>query len=497
MGSEKIIIVGTGLAGLTTALRLLQHGISVIMLEKGDCLGGNSIKASSGINGSVTKQQIANGIHGDSVGAFLSDSIRSGKGLSNVELLKILVNNSRLAIDWLTGPNLNIDLLKVNQLGGHSFPRTHCGSGKLPPGYDIVSSIINSLKTFTKGSCGTSLSILKNSSLVRILATENKTKVVGIEYENLNNKEKIYGDYVVLATGGFSADFASNDSLIRKFRPDLLDLPLTNSLLTTGDGQKIAERDVDAQLIQMDQVQVHPTGFIKAFDSHTKDEVNYKWKFLCGEIVRGIGAILVSPSGNRFVNELTTRDKVSTAIFQSCKILSNNTLSIAGDSAVAIIMLNESDYLKAPHHIDFYVSKGLMSKLKIADVYNLLLDLSGVNKELIKNSLDQTLNSYNDNIERQHDSFGRKSFGKVCPSPENSHFYVGLITPVLHFSMGGIKINEEGKVINNDNNVVDGLYAVGEISGGIHGGNRLGGNSLLECVVFGTNVAESIKKNFN
>ncbi|KAM9886647.1 hypothetical protein OXX69_013672, partial [Metschnikowia pulcherrima] len=114
---------------------------------------------------------------------------------------------------------------------------------------------------------------------------------------------------VVLATGGFSADTDSQDSLIRQFRPDLIDLPSTNGQQTTGDGHRLANFGLDAKLVQMDQIQVHPTGFVQLKDATTKSS---KWKFLCGELIRGIGGILLSSkTGKRFVDELSTRDNVT------------------------------------------------------------------------------------------------------------------------------------------------------------------------------------------
>ena len=491
--NKHVVVVGSGLAGITASIKLLYSGISITILEKADRLGGNSMKASSGINATVTNQQIEKGILGDSVQSFLEDSINSGKGLSDVGLLELLTKNSKLSIEWLTSSEIGVDLLEVSLLGGHSFPRTHKGKSK-PPGFAIMSALINILDKFKADTSSATLRVLKNCKLSGILSSEGKKKIVGVEYEESETlKNKLPCDHLILATGGYSADFSSQNSLLKKYRQDLVNLPLTNSFFTTGDGQKIASRDVNAELIQMDQIQVHPTGFIKTFKS--SEDVNSKWKFLCGEVIRGIGGILVTPSGKRFVNELSTRDVVSTAIFDNCKISPHNQLSLAPDVATAVLLLNELDYNKASSHVDFYVSQGLLKKGTVNEVSETLVGLSGLNKVEVKKYLDSTIEEYNKAIEGNEERFGRTDFGEMFPI-KGSNLYYGLVTPVLHFSMGGLKINEEGRVLNTEHTIIEGLYAAGEASGGVHGGNRLGGNSLLECVVFGTIVADSIVRDF-
>ncbi|KAK6457120.1 FAD binding domain-containing protein [Scheffersomyces xylosifermentans] len=476
------IVVGTGLAGLTTTLQLLQHGHPVTLLEKTDRLGGNSIKASSGINGVPTVFQDKNSK--DTVEAFIDDTLKSGKGLSNLELVQILATNSRGAIDWLTNSDeLNIDLSSITQLGGHSYPRTHRGSGKLPPGFAIISALTKRLDKYAEDP-STGLKVIKNAKLDKLLLNSD-TKVQGIEYVGENNSRVVLkSDNVVLATGGISADFETG-SLIKKYRPDLLHLPSTNGKQTTGDGQKIAERDVSANLIHMDQIQVHPTGFIKL------DSTTDKWKFLCGELIRGIGGILLSPkTGNRFTNELNTRDLVTNAIMDNCEVSKNNDLGIAPSSAVSVIVINLDDYLKAKDHIDFYASQKLLQRGGVSDLLGLL---KRVNSELglTVEQLVSNLQSYNAAIKNNQDALGRTKFGAKFNTDDE--FFFGLTTPVLHFSMGGIEINKDGQVVTRDNKVVENLYAVGEVSGGLHGGNRLGGSSLLECVVFGKIVGDSIR----
>ncbi|KAF6063522.1 FAD binding domain family protein [Candida albicans] len=271
------IVIGSGLAGLTTTYQLSKAGQKVALLEKSEKLGGNSIKASSGINGVPTKYQKQPST--DSIESFVQDTLKTGKNLNDKKMVDILTKNSRDAIYWLND-EINVDLSNVVLLGGHSHARTHKGD-KLPPGFAIVSALTKKLDGF-QAENPDQLTILKSSTLTKILTEGNKVK--GIEFTDSEKQpQEMYADNVVLATGGFSADFDSPTSLLQKYRPDLLGFPSSNGAQTTGDGQKIAERDVNAELIHMDKVQVHPTGFMKVSNP------NENWKFLCGELMRGIG----------------------------------------------------------------------------------------------------------------------------------------------------------------------------------------------------------------
>lgn len=459
------IVVGSGLAGLTASLELSTRGLSVALIEKTEKLGGNSAKASSGINGVPTRfQDIGNG---DNAKSFYEDTVASGKGLSDEKLVQILADNSAEAVHWLA--DHNIDLSSVSILGGHSHARTHRGSGSLPPGFAIISALTKKLESEPN------VDIKTQQQMVNVI--KEGRKVVGIETESEGAKKQILGKNLILATGGFSADFTGTESLIERFRPDLLGFPLTNGQQTTGDGQKIAERDLSAELIHMDKIQVHPTGFIQLKDATTKSS---KWKFLCGEVIRGIGGILVSSrNGKRFVNELATRDEVSSSIITHCTMEENQP-------AVAMIIVGEKDYLKAKSQIDFYLFQKVMFRGDVNDMLEKLYEVQG--HKVNSADIEKTLSEYNLGLDGL-DSFGRRNRGhRIGPT-----FYFGFVTPVLHFAMGGIKINTDAQVITSTG-AVENVFAIGEVSGGLHGHNRLGGSSLLECVVFGRKVARYISE---
>lgn len=451
------IVVGSGLAGLTASLELLARGLSVALVEKTDKLGGNSAKASSGINGVPTRYQ--NRQEGDSVSAFVEDTLKSGKGLSKPELVDILAQDSADAIHWLAD-TFQVDLSAVTRLGGHSFARTHRGSGKLPPGFAIVSALSKKLKE-------SSVDIMTDT-LMKGFVKEGK-RITGVRV-SAGSEDKVYGKHVIMATGGFSADFTSS-SLLQRFRPDLINFPLTNGQQTTGDGHKLAESELGAQLLHMDQVQVHPTGFVQLKDANSAAS---KWKFLCGELIRGIGGILLSPvTGKRFVNELATRDVVASEILAKC-----------GDVPVAAVVVSAEDYEKARAHIDFYVSQNVMFKGTAEDIVSKFqsVDVAASLEEIEAGIAESNQALFKgDELKRPH--FGH---------PLGKEFYFGIITPVLHFSMGGVETNDKSQVVTQNGRVIDNVFAIGEASAGVHGGNRLAGSSLLECVVFGRRVADYI-----
>jgi len=232
----------------------------------------------------------------------------------------------------------------------------------------------------------------------------------------------------------------------------------------------------------MDQIQIHPTGFVDPTDRYNNV------KFLAAEALRGLGGILIDPrNGERFVNELTTRDKVTDAIFNA-KLPDN----------VAYLILSEKVYDVYSNNINFYMFKKLIKKTTIKEFYE-EVNSSNNNKWVggKQKFIDQLI-SYSD--ESVEDKYGRavrvNNFGSAVT--EDTVIYVGEITPIVHFTMGGVKINEHSQVLNKKNEIVShGLYSAGEVTGGVHGANRLGGSSLLECVVFGRQAADSIAKDFS
>jgi succinate dehydrogenase/fumarate reductase flavoprotein subunit len=213
-------------------------------------------------------------------------------------------------------------------------------------------------------------------------------------------------------------------------------------------------------------------------------------------MMRGVGGILLTPAGERFVNELAPRDKVVDG-------------QIATGASEFVLVLNQPMATEAGRHVELYVKKGLLVKVASVDgLAQWMLSPDGVAGAAQANAnctdgaggagvaalaarLRATLEAYAAAAEAGHDTFGKKDFRHGDFEPEAT-LYAGRIVPVLHYTMGGIRMDEGGRVLREDGSVIEGLSAAGEVTGGVHGNNRLGGNSLLECTVFGSIVGERL-----
>jgi len=455
--TKQAIIVGSGAAGLSAACQLIAHSISVYVLERAEKPGGNSIKASSGINGAPTKYQP----FPDNF--FYEDTVKSVGDVINTattqrqSLISTLTNSSADAINWLVDEK-GIDLSLVAQLGGHSVPRTHRGAGKVPPGASIVTTLLNSLKK-------SPLFHLETECQVTRMIKEGNS-VVGVEYRCKDEVRSINGP-VIFASGGFGGDAKG---MLAKYRPDLAGYPSTND---PRPGSQDLLTNVGAQLLDMDLVQVHPTSFVDP------DDVFKPVKFLAAELLRGEGGILLF-DGKRFVNEMETRKTITKAITQ---------LPAEDETPKqwhVQIVLDEGVHKKASPHVDFYLWKGLLRMTTVSELIERFPDTA----------LDSLKNYSALAAGQGEDVLGRKSFGswgmkEVTP---DTIIYVGRVTPAVHFTMGGVQINEHSEVLGAEGKPIQGLWAAGEVTGGIHGENRLGGSSLLECVVFGRIAGDQLAK---
>jgi flavocytochrome c len=293
---------------------------------------------------------------------------------------------------------------------------------------------------------------------------KNGNSVTGVTYEYNGESQSLEGP-VVLATGGYAADF-SETSLLKKHRPDTYGLATTNGSHATGDGQKMVMA-IGGNGIDMDKVQVHPTGLVDPKDPGSK------WKFLAAEALRGEGGLLLNADGDRFCDELGHRDYVSGMMWKE---------KDKGKFPIRLI-LNSKASNTLDFHTRHYSGRGLMKKM--------------TGKELAKEigcspeHLQKTFTTYNAIADgKQKDPWGKKFFHNM-PLDVNDDFHVAVMEPVLHFTMGGIEINDKAQVLNKDQKPFDGLFACGELAGGVHGANRLGGSSLLGCVVYGRVAGDS------
>ncbi|KAH7099402.1 Flavocytochrome c [Auriculariales sp. MPI-PUGE-AT-0066] len=466
--AKLAIVVGSGLAGLSAASTLLSHHHAVTLIERLPKPGGNSIKASSGINGAPTRFQPIP----DMDDAFYRDTLRSaGSALLSTtttmtttmttmrerreDLIRTLTQKSKDAVYWLADDK-GVDLSKVAQLGGHSRARTHRGAGPTPPGAAIVTTLLKELNA------DPNFTLLVSSTVTKVLQGDDGV-VTGVEYTTADGGKKEVHGPVVFATGGFAGD---SKGTLKQYRPDLAGFPSTNE---AWPGSTPLLTAVGAQLLDMEMVQVHPTGFVDP------KEPGKPVKFLAAEVLRGEGGLMLR-DGKRFVNELETRQHITD------RIIATQPEDVNGTKEWDIkIVLDEGAYESTKSHVGFYLFKGLMRKATVAD-------LGGDDTvKAIQQFADAAAGTTADPFGRT--AFGHWSLKDVTP---DSVVYVGQVTPVVHFTMGGVVISRNAEVLDSEGQPIPGVWAAGEVSGGIHGANRLGGSSLLECVVFGRIAGERV-----
>ncbi|CAD5234202.1 unnamed protein product [Bursaphelenchus xylophilus] len=475
--SDPIIIVGGGLAGLSATIEALEHGADkVYLVDKEKDLGGNSAKATSGINGCNTETQRTLGIE-DNCDKFYTDTVNAGDRENDANLVDVLVRNSEDAVEFLIGKG--VDLSAINLCGGHSVPRTHwLPSPKEGKPLPVGVAIIRALKKYVHGykeQHPEKLEILTETHVLG-LVTWNEY-ITGIRYKTAANENitELNGKAVILTTGGFSAD-RTDTSLLSQYGPKLSPLPTTNGAFATGDGVKMASA-MGAALVGMDRIQVHPTAFVdpKAPDAQTK--------FLAAEALRGKGALLVNEKGARFADELGRRDYLTRKINENCAKDEGAKLP------VAFMVLNDeaADGFGRPA-FNFYAKiKGFFKEFKNADETKEIFDVETFKKTISEHNENFEKSSSNKNFK---DSFGKHVF--PVKFDLDKPFYVAKVTPAIHYTMGGLKIDRNAFVFSEFmEKPFKGLLAAGEASGGVHGGNRLAGNSLLECVVFGRIAGQS------
>ncbi|KAJ5818794.1 hypothetical protein N7474_004385 [Penicillium riverlandense] len=459
MAAPQVIVVGGGLSGLSAAHTVYLNGGNVLVLDKQAFFGGNSTKATSGINGALTRTQVDLGI-ADSVKTFYEDTLKSARDKARPDLIKVLTYKSAAAVEWLQDV-FNLDLTLVSRLGGHSQPRTHRGHDAKFPGMAITYALMQRLEEISQAEPGR-VQIIKKAEVCSINKSGNL--VTGVTYKH-NNETKSADGVVVLATGGYAADFGDT-SLLKQHRPDTFGLSSTNGTHATGDGQKMLMA-IGANGIDMDKVQVHPTGLVDPKDPTAK------FKFLAAEALRGEGGLLLNSDGDRFSDELGHRDYVSGQMWKEKE---------KGKWPIRLVLNSKASNV-LDFHTRHYSGRGLMKKM--------------TGKELAKEigcgeaALKKTFDEYNLIADGKKKDPWNKRFFHNLPFSIDDDFHVALMEPVLHFTMGGIEINEHAQVLNSEHKPFEGLYACGELAGGVHGANRLGGSSLLGCVVYGRVAGDS------
>lgn len=436
--TTDVVVVGGGGAGLSAAIAAREKGAEVVLVEKMLMLGGNTNYATAGINAANTKLQKKLGIE-DNAELFYKDTMKGGKNVNNPELVKKLTADSANIIDWLT--ERGADLSEVVFTGGQSAKRTHRPTGGQAVGPVIVDALAETAEK-------DGIDVRTESEVTKLIKTGDK--VTDVEVKHKGETYNITAKAVVMATGGFGA----NAKMVAEYKPSLEGFGSTNSPAITGDGIKMVKA-VGGDLVDMTEIQTHPT-------------VVHKKTAMITEAVRGEGAILVNREGKRFVSELETRDVVSKA-----------ELEQTGKSAFLVFDQEVREKLGA---INGYVRKGFT--VEGATVEELAGKIGVDPKGLV-----ETMAKYNGYVKAGED----KDFGKTALPRElvKAPFYAIEVSPAVHHTMGGVRINTNAEVLTADGKVIPGLFAAGEITGGVHGANRIGGNAVTDITVYGKTAGEN------
>lgn len=429
-----VVVVGSGGAGLAAAIQASEAGAHVVIIEKMPTIGGNTIKASVGMNAAETRFQKLKGIE-DSKELFYEETLKGGKFKNNPALLREFVDLAPEAIDWLA--NHGIELNDITITGGMSIDRTHRPADRSAVGGFLISGLVKNVNQ-------REIEVLLETSVAEILVENGAVSGVKV-VDEYNDSRILNAKSVIVATGGFSA----NREMVVKYRPELDGFVTTNHKGATGSGIALLQQ-IGADTVDMGEIQIHPT-------------VEQTTSYLVSEAIRGGGAILVSQAGQRFYNEMETRDKVSAEI-----------IALPEKSAWIIF----DDQVRAANKAaDEYIAKGFV--ISAPTPHELAVKLN-----MDQEALQTTLGRYNEFVAQQKDEdFGRTT---ALRHPLNKGPYFAIrIAPGVHHTMGGVTINTDTAVLNTQKQVIHGAWAAGEVVGGIHGANRIGGNAVADIIIFG------------
>lgn len=432
--SADIVVIGAGGAGMSAAIQAVQNGATnVVIVEKTGMAGGNTTRSTGGLNASETTFQERDKIE-DSNQLFIDDTMKGGKNINNPELVKYMAENSAEALYWVN--DMGADLTVVGLFGGASVKRIHRPSDTSAVGPVLVKTLLSVVEK-------NNIPVLYNTKAEEIITDANGA-VSGVKVTDAEGTYTINCKAVIIATGGFGA----NSEMVEKLNPNLKGFGTTNVAAATGDGITMGTA-IGAATVDMEQIQTHPTV-------HPETQTMYT------EAVRGNGAIIVNKEGARFTNEMGTRDVVSAAILEQ----TDGQAWLIFDEAVR----------KSLKAIEGYISAGIVFQSET---------IEGLAAEIGADpaTLSATMAKFADDVKAgNEDEFGRA--GLELPLTE-ANFYACMVAPAIHHTMGGLKINTAAEVLNEEGNAIAGLFAAGEVTGGVHGANRLGGNAVTDIVVFG------------
>ena len=450
------VIIGAGGAGLAAACRAGELGLKAIVLEKTGIIGGSSVLCGGQFSTFGTDLQAKKGKK-DTAELFFNDMMKTGKNMNDPKVVKAFVDMSKIQYDFLT-KTLNVHPRGVMAASGMSVPRAHTFN---PP--EVI-------KAMTKYARDKGVEIVLNASAHRLVTDCASGRVIGVK-ATINKKNVVLGANkgVILAAGGFSR----NPQLLAKFNPIMAKADAIAGAGTQGDGILMA------QAIGADTLD---TTYIKA---------SYGFK-LHPTIIQDMslitysGAIMINKEGKRFTDES-----------QSYKLQGDASLAQTDGYSYQLFDKNILDYDVKNDTQGIEMMTALTNDpagqkwVYFGETLEEAAKKAGLDPKAVK----ETVEKYNRGIKESNDEFGRKSltsgFGKPVPI-EKGPFYIMPTTAALIGTYCGLKINEKAQVINVFNEVIPALYAVGELTGGVHGAAYMTGTAFGKAICFGRIAVDSI-----
>ena len=437
--SEKqydVIIVGAGGAGLSAAVMAAREGASVAVLEKMSEPGGNTVRATAMYNCVDDKLQHPLGIY-DSEEDFYNETYNGGYQKAKPELVRILTSQADEGKLFLEELGLQFDSVIDNCLGG-KIARGH---------YSLAHNGTDYVQVLWQACNDLGVDFYLNTKANELIMAQDS--VIGVEAYRKGETIEFYANNgVVLASGGFGQNVEMRMYYNRNLTGELL---CSNAPGATGDGIIMASK-IGASLINMEYIELYPMG--DSYDGGLRNSIP-------NVINKGI---LVNQQGQRFVREDGARDVLSQAI-----------LDQKGSYAYSIVDDDFEIFADDRSYLQGLVLMGYVEKANSIDELAQLIDIDA---DILINTIDQ----YNQSVALQSDCLGRETLINAIDKPP---FYANMKKPTIHHTLGGIEINEMAQVLNQDKQPINGLFAAGEVTGGIHGANRLGGNSFPDMIVFG------------
>jgi fumarate reductase flavoprotein subunit len=433
--SADVIIVGAGGAGMSAAIMAVDAGASVIVLEKSATYGGNTLSTNSGPSAAGSETQIA---AGGIWGAYTVDQyITLHQNIRNdASLVRFLAEKSGEAINWLVGLGMVLESNNPRTAYQLSTPGKNGGEAIVPVLYSATQS--------------RNMRILYNTRATRLI--QDGGRVTGVIAAGSDGKERIFkGNSVVLATGGFG----QSNEMVSMYIPSWAGLPTDEIAPTTGDGIAMAQ-PLGAAIVDMDQIQS-----MLAFEPTTKT-------FLPMKIMTS-KTIIINANGERFSSEGS-----GAAAYSGSEGKGYSTdLMVEQPGKFGFLVFDSLEYDGTYQTLD---SRGGVSH---ADTIEGLAAEIGVPV----NALVETVNNWNGYVDAESDpDFGRTNgWVKISTKP----FYAVKIVTGPHYCLGGLKINTNAQVLTITGDAIPGLYAAGEVTGGVHGTTRVEGAGLTDSIVFG------------